>query len=133
MPYTRPLASRADPSVVIDEADFPKCGNGTQVSRWDDFPAGRAQRQLKMITRNWSFCISKGSGRGPFEAATVRVGPSGRVNIISGVSAIGQGTRTMLAQIVAQSLGMETEDIDVVIGDTSAIPHEWALRLVARL
>ena len=29
----------------------------------------------------------------------------------------------MLAQIVAQSLGMETEDIDVVIGDTSAIPY----------
>ena len=25
MPYTRPLASRADPSIVIDEANFPKC------------------------------------------------------------------------------------------------------------
>ena len=57
----------------------------------------------------------------------MRVGPSGRINVTSGVSAIGQGTRTMLAQIVAQSLGVGVEDIDVVIGDTSAIPMEWAL------
>ena len=53
----------------------------------------------------------------------MRVGPSGRISVTSGVSAIGQGTRTMLAQIVAQSLGVGVEDIDVVIGDTSAIPY----------
>ena len=125
MPYTRPLASRADPSVVIDEADFPKCmETALRISRWDDFPARQsaAAAEGRLLGIGLSVYL-KGSGRGPFEAATVRVGPSGRVNVISGVSAIGQGTRTMLAQIVAQSLGMETEDIDVVIGDTSAIPY----------
>ena len=125
MPYTRPLASRADPSIVIDEADFPKCmETALDISDWNGFPARQAAAAAegRLIGIGLSVYL-KGSGRGPFEAATVRIGPSGRVSVTSGVSAIGQGTRTMLAQIVAQSLGVGIGDIDVVIGDTSAIPY----------
>ena len=125
MPYTRPLASRADPSIVIDEADFPRCmETALDISDWKGFPARQAAADAegRLIGIGLSVYL-KGSGRGPFEAATVRVGPSGRVSVTSGVSAIGQGTRTMLAQIVAQSLGVDVGDIDVVIGDTSAIPY----------
>ena len=125
MPYTRPLASRADPSIIIDEADFPKCMETVlEISDWIGFPARQAAAAAegRKIGIGLSVYL-KGSGRGPFEAATVRVGPSGRVSVTSGVSAIGQGTRTMLAQIVAQSLGVSVDDIDVVIGDTSAIPY----------
>ncbi len=60
----------------------------------------------------------KGTGRGPFEIAMVRIGPSGKIMVYTGVAAIGQGTRTMLAQIVAEQLGGAMDDIDVVIGDT---------------
>ena len=125
MPYTRPLASRADPSIVIDEADFPQCmETALKAADWDGFPARRAAAAAEGRKIGIGLAVYlKGSGRGPFEAATVRVGPSGRVNVISGVSAIGQGTRTMLAQIVAQSLGVDMADIDVVIGDTAAIPY----------
>tara|TARA_R110000868_G_scaffold110186_1_gene298774 strand:+ start:1969 stop:4326 length:2358 start_codon:yes stop_codon:yes gene_type:complete len=125
MPYTRPLASRADPSIVIDEADFPKCmETALEVSDWAGFPARQAAAAAEGRKTGIGLAVYlKGSGRGPFEAATVRVGPSGRVNVISGVSAIGQGTRTMLAQIVAQSLGVDIADIDVVIGDTATIPY----------
>jgi aerobic carbon-monoxide dehydrogenase large subunit len=125
MPYTRPLASRADPSIVIDEADFPKCmETALSASDWAGFPARQAAAAAEGRTIGIGLAVYlKGSGRGPFEAATVRVGPSGKVSVISGVSAIGQGTRTMLAQIVAQSLGVDIADIDVVIGDTSAIPY----------
>jgi carbon-monoxide dehydrogenase large subunit len=125
MPYTRPLASRADPTMIIDEADFPKClETALSASDWPGFPARQAAAAAEGRKIGIGLGVYlKGSGRGPFEAATVRVGPSGRVNVTSGVSAIGQGTRTMLAQIVAQSLGVEIDDIDVVIGDTSAIPY----------
>ncbi len=125
MPYTRPLASRADPSIVIDEADFPQCMEAAlKRIDWDGFPARKAAAAAEGRKTGIGLGVYlKGSGRGPFEAATVRVGPSGRVNVISGVSAIGQGTRTMLAQIVAQSLGVDIADIDVTIGDTSAIPY----------
>lgn len=125
MPYTRPLASRADPSIVIDEANFPKCmETALDVSDWAGFPARQAAAAAEGRTLGIGLAVYlKGSGRGPFEAATVRVGPSGKVSVISGVSAIGQGTRTMLAQIVAQSLGVKVDDIDVVIGDTATIPY----------
>ena len=125
MPYTRPLASRADPSIVIDEADFPKCmETALEISDWKGFPARKAAAATEGRHIGIGLAVYlKGSGRGPFEAATVRVGPSGRINVISGVSAIGQGTRTMLAQIVAQSLGVGMDDIDVTIGDTAAIPY----------
>ena len=125
MPYTRPLASRADPSIIIDEADFPRCmETALEVSDWAGFPERQAAAAAEGRKLGIGLAVYlKGSGRGPFEAATVRVGPSGKVSVISGVSAIGQGTRTMLAQIVAQSLGVEVTDIDVVIGDTSTIPY----------
>ena len=125
MPYTRPLASRADPSIIIDEANFPKCmETALEVSDWAGFPARQAAAAAEGRKLGIGLAVYlKGSGRGPFEAATVRVGPSGKVSVISGVSAIGQGTRTMLAQIVAQSLGVDMADIDVVIGDTSTIPY----------
>ncbi|MEX2454916.1 MAG: molybdopterin cofactor-binding domain-containing protein, partial [Rhodospirillaceae bacterium] len=125
MPYTRPLASRADPAIVIDEADFPKCmESALEISDWKNFPARKAAAAAEgRLLGIGVASYLKGSGRGPFEAATVRVGPSGRINVTSGVSAIGQGTRTMLAQIVAQGLGVDMADIDVTIGDTSTIPY----------
>ena len=125
MPYTRPLMSRADPSMLIDEADFPRClETALEAADWAGFPARKAAAAAEGKLRGIGVALYlKGSGRGPFEAAIVRVGPSGRVNVISGVSAIGQGTRTMLAQIVAQSLGVDITDIDITIGDTAAIPY----------
>jgi len=62
----------------------------------------------------------KKTGQGPFESVTVRIGPSGRVLVYTGGTAIGQGTKTMLAQVVAEQLGGDMSNIDVVCGDTAA-------------
>ncbi len=125
MPYVRPLASRADPSVTIDEADFPKClETALGAAGWAGFPERRAAAAAEGRRTGIGLAVYlKGSGRGPFETAAVRVGPSGRVSVASGVADIGQGTRTMLAQIVAGALGVAMSDIDVAIGDTARIPH----------
>ena len=63
----------------------------------------------------------KGTGRGPFESAIVRVGRSGKVSIFTGAMAMGQGLKTVLAQIAADQVGVRPEDITVVSGDTSTI------------
>jgi carbon-monoxide dehydrogenase large subunit len=52
----------------------------------------------------------------------VRIGRSGRVLVATGAMPMGQGTKTMLAQICAAELGLEAGDIEVVAGDTAAIP-----------
>ena len=63
----------------------------------------------------------KGTGRGPFESAIVRVGRSGKVSIYTGAMAMGQGLKTILAQIAADQLGVRPQDITVVSGDTATI------------
>src|ERR1043165_9409813 len=53
----------------------------------------------------------KGTGRGPFESAIVRIGRSGKVSIYTGAMAMGQGLNTILAQIAADQLTVKPEDI----------------------
>src|SRR5262249_38368449 len=67
-------------------------------------------------------CYAQGTGLGPFEGATVRVDPTGRVYVLIGVAAQGQGQGTTLAQICAQELGAAFDDVVVSAGDTALTP-----------
>ncbi|NIM93479.1 MAG: molybdopterin-dependent oxidoreductase [Anaerolineales bacterium] len=60
----------------------------------------------------------EGTGIGPYEGARVQVQPSGKVNAVTGVGTQGQGHFTSFAQIVADQLGVDARDVDVVTGDT---------------
>ncbi len=65
------------------------------------------------------------------EGTTVRVEPSGAVTVLTGVTDQGQGTRTALAQIVADELRVPVEAVTVVAGDTAMVPYgggTWASR-----
>jgi carbon-monoxide dehydrogenase large subunit len=62
------------------------------------------------------------TGLGPHESSLLRVDPSGRLSLVTGASPHGQGTATVLAQIVAQALGVSPADVSVSHGDTEAIP-----------
>src|SRR5260370_31424524 len=57
------------------------------------------------------------------EGTTVRVEPSGAVTVLTGLTDQGQGTRTALAQIVADELGVPLEAIAVFSGDTAVVPY----------
>ncbi|WP_114905900.1 xanthine dehydrogenase family protein molybdopterin-binding subunit [Ornithinimicrobium murale] len=62
-------------------------------------------------------------GAGGWEHASVRMLPSGKVEVITGSSAHGQGHETAWSQIVADELGVPFEDIEVLHGDTQ-ISHK---------
>ncbi len=62
----------------------------------------------------------EGTGIGPYEGARVSVGATGKVDLATGVGTQGQGHFTSFAQIVADQLGVEVEDVRVVTGDTRA-------------
>ena len=57
-------------------------------------------------------------GAGGWEHASIRVLPTGKVEVVTGVSAHGQGHETAFSQIVADQLGVPFEDIEVLHGDT---------------
>ncbi|MEM8793239.1 MAG: xanthine dehydrogenase family protein molybdopterin-binding subunit [Pseudomonadota bacterium] len=63
-----------------------------------------------------------GARAGLYEAATVRVNPTGSVSVMTGSHSHGQGHETTFAQVVADRLGCDESNIDIVHGDTSKIP-----------
>jgi len=63
-------------------------------------------------------CYVEGTGIGPYEGAKVQVQANGRVNVATGIGTQGQGHFTSFAQIVADQVGVDVRDVDVVTGDT---------------
>jgi carbon-monoxide dehydrogenase large subunit len=57
-------------------------------------------------------------GAGGWESATVRMLPTGKVEVVTGSSAHGQGHETAWSQIAADKLGVPFEDVRVLHGDT---------------
>ena len=125
MPHTKPLKTRGGRAVVLDSGDYPACQQDALTrADWDGFPA--RQRAARAAGRHLGIGLAnfvKGTGRGPFEPVTVRVGASGRVQVQTGAAAMGQSTKTMLAQIVADALGGDMANLTVTAGDTAAIAN----------
>jgi carbon-monoxide dehydrogenase large subunit len=61
-------------------------------------------------------------GAGGWDTATVRCLPTGTVQVVTGTSPHGQGHETSWSQIVADRLGYDVDEIEVLHGDTSVSP-----------
>ncbi|MDH3731926.1 MAG: xanthine dehydrogenase family protein molybdopterin-binding subunit [Gemmatimonadota bacterium] len=62
-------------------------------------------------------------GAGGWDAATVRILPTGQAEVVTGSSPHGQGHVTSWSQIAADALGVSFEDVIVLHGDTQVAPH----------
>jgi carbon-monoxide dehydrogenase large subunit len=62
-------------------------------------------------------------GAGGWEAATVRLLPTGKVEVVVGTSPHGQGHETTFSQIVADVLGIDYTDVEILHGDTK-VSHQ---------
>ena len=124
MPFTIPVKQRDGSMMVYDSGDYPRCqAMALKAAGWEDFP--QRQREARKHGRFIGLGLAnyvEATGRGPFESVSISVGPSGQVVVSSGATAQGQGVKTMLAQVVAQVLGVAPDKIHVVVGDTSATP-----------
>ena len=65
---------------------------------------------------------SLGARVGLYDAASIRVHPTGKVTLYVGAHSHGQGHETTFAQIVADSLGIGMDDVNVLHGDTENVP-----------
>ncbi len=63
------------------------------------------------------------AGGGPPAYATVRLNPDGTVEVLTGSQDLGTGSRTVLAQIAAEALGLDFERVEVVRPDTGNVPN----------
>jgi len=65
------------------------------------------------------------------DGCTLKLEPTGKVVCLTGVTEQGQGTDTIIAQVVATALGVRLEDVRVLTGDTMVTPYgggTWASR-----
>ncbi len=104
--------------------------------RIDPNPARREERRIGAEHAGWHARHLPGADPGPIKrglgmaqsfwpgivdtssACEVRIGRDGSVELRSGVQDLGTGTRTVLAQVVAEELGLRASDIKVLIGDS---------------
>jgi CO/xanthine dehydrogenase Mo-binding subunit len=108
----KPLSSPTALATCIDRA--------TNAFGWDDWPPAPAD-QPDRIRRGRGFACHDWVGGKPHPPAYVRVtfAHDGSVQVISGSQDIGTGTRTILAQMAANELGVECDRIVVSLGDTA--------------
>ncbi len=91
--------------------------------------AGTVKRGVGMAQSMWGANVQTNA------ACEVRVMRDGGVQILSSVQDIGTGIGTVLAQVVAEVMGLRPEDIDVRIGDTDfpAGPPSYGSRTTASI
>lgn len=66
------------------------------------------------------------------ETSRVEIDQSGKVTVFTGITPIGQGTRTSFSQIAADTLGVGLADVRLVSGDTSVSPYSGLSSVASR-
>jgi len=123
MPYAVGLLFRDGKPLVYDSGDYPQGQEAAlKLAGYETFhERQRAARDQGRLIGIGLGNYVEGTGLGPFEGVTVRVLPNGKVAVATGATNQGQGTRTTLAQIVAEQVGCRLDDIVMTVGDTAAI------------
>jgi len=120
MPYAFGLMFQDGRDYTYDSGDFPaSLAMLKEQVDWDGFAERRAAAEADGKLRGIGLaCYVEGTGVGPYEGGHVHVEPSGKVQVATGLSTQGQGHQTAFAQIVAEELGVDIDDVEVVTGDT---------------
>jgi len=130
-PYQTPVA------VVYDTGDYEASLNAAmELADYTGFEQRRAEAAARGKLRGIGVSSyieacgiapsnlvgSLGARAGLYEAATVRVNPTGSVSVFTGSHSHGQGHETTFAQVVADRLGIPGDSVEIVHGDTDKVP-----------
>ena len=80
-------------------------------------PRSAARRGVGVAAQVW------GTGGGPPAYALVKLNSDGSADVLTGTQDLGTGSRTILTQVAAESLGASLAGVRVVIGDTERTPY----------
>jgi len=124
-PYEHGLVFQDGRELTYDSGDYPaSLAKLKELVGWDEFEEFRAEMaaQGRRVGIGLA-CYVEGTGVGPYEGAHVHIETSGRVKVATGLTTQGQGHQTAFAQIVADTLGVRFEDVEVTTGDTRKMPY----------
>jgi carbon-monoxide dehydrogenase large subunit/6-hydroxypseudooxynicotine dehydrogenase subunit gamma len=124
MPFARPLDALGD-DVVLDSGDYAGLlDQALECVEWTKLNTTLAQRRRdgESVGAGLAMFVEK-SGLGPADGVKVTVEPNGNVEVLTGGASLGQGFETVMAQICAETLGVDYRHINVVHGRTDRIAH----------
>ncbi|MGD9092247.1 MAG: xanthine dehydrogenase family protein molybdopterin-binding subunit [Anaerolineales bacterium] len=121
-PYEHGIIDQAFAPLIFDSGNYkPALEKAAEMIGYDRFVKEEAPR-FRSEGRHVGIGIVsfvETTGVGPYEGARVTVEASGKVNVATGVGTQGQGHFTSFAQVVAEQLGVEVSDVNLVTGDTA--------------
>jgi carbon-monoxide dehydrogenase large subunit len=120
-PYSNDIIYQDFTTLQYDSGNYePVLDKALSMIGYSDFVANQ-QPRLRAQGRHVGIgiaCYVEGTGIGPYEGAKVQVQANGKVSVATGIGTQGQGHFTSLAQIVADQVGIDVRNVDVVTGDT---------------
>ena len=130
-PYATPVAVEYDTGDYVATMDKLE-----EVADLTGFAARRKASEAKGMLRGLGVnCYIEACGIAPsnlvgqlgaraglYDAATVRVNATGSISVMVGAHSHGQGHETTFPQVVAEMLGIDASQVEIVHGDTSKIP-----------
>ncbi|HUP82562.1 MAG TPA: molybdopterin cofactor-binding domain-containing protein, partial [Candidatus Limnocylindria bacterium] len=116
----RNLAGKGDPFIPFDtpcDGDWAEATKrAAELAGWDKpAPEGRG--------RGFALGIKSGPTTG-LSYSMVKLRADGSAVVYCGTQDIGQGARTIFAQIAAHELGIALDQVSVVMGDTDVVPYD---------
>lgn len=112
--------------MIIENCKLPECiERGLELSNWkDQYP--RKQVTPSKVRGIGCAIAMQGSGIPAIDmgAALLKLNDKGFFNLLVGATDLGTGSDTILAQIAAETLGIETEKIVVYSSDTDLTPYD---------
>jgi carbon-monoxide dehydrogenase large subunit len=115
LPYTNAVGQVYDSGAFAHMLE-----RASKLADWDGFAARKkaAKKKGLLYGRGLTSYIEWTGGRAHTEKVSLHATAEGRIILHSGTQAMGQGLQTTYSQMVAASLGIAMEKIDVVQGDT---------------
>ena len=122
MPYSLGLDTLGT-QIIYDSGDYALLLDKTlKTARWNELQDELHKRRNagEKVGAGVAMFVEK-SGLGPFDTVRAAVIPDGTVEVITGVASVGQGVETVIAQICADTLGVDYANIRVIHGQTDRI------------
>ena len=121
-PYEHVIIDQAFAPLIFDSGNYQSAlEKAATLIGYDQF-VQEEQPRLRLEGRHVGIGIVsfvETTGVGPYEGARITVEANGKVSVATGVGTQGQGHFTSFAQIVAEQLGVDVQDVHLVTGDTA--------------
>jgi len=123
MPFRRPLEVLGE-EVEYDTGDYMGLLDKVlERASWPKLKADLARRRqnAELVGVGIAMYVEK-SGLGPSDSVRIAVDTSGHVEVVTGGASVGQGFETVVAQVAAETIGLDYGRVRVVHGHTDRIP-----------